>query len=280
MNRKYSRHIWIWQTIVSPHMAGLATALVRSGCNVTYVAEQIMTKDRELQGWSPPALHDVRFELASSSESIRRLVMSAPADSIHICPGVRGHGLIGLAQKALVRRHLQQWIMMETVDDAGWRGALKRPEYRRLFMRRREQVRGVLGIGHSTPDWVVARGMPSNRVFPCAYFLPKLPPARPDSLGRSERFRFLSVGHLIKRKRLDFLKGALRLMPSADFELAVIGSSPLEGRLRALAAEALPGRLDWIGPLPMASVPSEMASADCLVLPSRYDGWGPWYRRP
>src|SRR5450755_762051 len=162
MNRNLPRHIWIWQTIVSPHMAGLATALVRHGCSVTYVAEQVMTADRILLGWSPPPLDSVRLEFASAPASIVKLVASARPDSIHICQGIRSNGLIGLAQKALARRHLPQWIVMETVDDAGWRGALRRLEYRRLFMHRRGQVQGVLGIGHSTPGWIAARGMPSN----------------------------------------------------------------------------------------------------------------------
>jgi glycosyltransferase involved in cell wall biosynthesis len=274
MNRNLPMNIWIWQTIVSPHMAGLATALVRHGCGVTYVAKQAMTADRALLGWSPPLLDNVRLEFASAPASIAKLVASARPDSIHICQGIRSNGLIRLAQRALARRHLPQWIVMETVDDAGWRGALKRLEYRRRFMQRRGQVQGVLAIGHSTPGWIVARGMPSNRVFPFAYFLPNPEPVRPESPDRVGRFRFLFVGHLVERKRLDFLIEALRRMPTRGFELVVVGTGPLEDELRALAAEALPGRSDWVGRLPLDAVPSEMTNADCLVLPSRHDGWG------
>src|SRR5437016_5885593 len=274
MNRNLPRHVWIWQTTVSPHMAGLAIALVKHGCCVTYVAEQVMTADRILLGWSPPLLDDVRLEFASAPASIVRLVASACPDSIHICQGIRSNGLIRLAQKALARRRLPQWLVIETVDDAGWRGALKRLEYRRLFMHRRGQVRGVLGIGHSTPGWIVARGMPSNRVFPFAYFLLNHEPAHLVSPDRAGRFRFLFVGRLDENKRLDYLIEALRRMPTPDFELVVVGTGPLEHELRALAAEALPSRLDWVGRLPLDAVPSEMANADCLVLPSRHDGWG------
>lgn len=31
--------VWFWQRIVSPHMAGLASALAKRGCQVVYVAE-------------------------------------------------------------------------------------------------------------------------------------------------------------------------------------------------------------------------------------------------
>ncbi len=255
-------------------MAGFATALATRGHDVTYVAEQTMTADRVVQGWSPPPLENVRLEIAPSPASVDKLVASAPEDSIHFCGGVRGNGLISQSQVALARRHVRQWIVIETVEDAGWLGVVKRLEYRRLLMYRRKQVQGVLAIGHLTPDWVVARGMPANKVFPFAYFLPGPGTALSNSLKRTGRFRFLFVGQFIERKRLSFLIEAFRRMPTADFELAVVGSGPLEASLRAMATVVLPGRLDWVGQLPLEAVSSEMVDADCLVLPSRHDGWG------
>ena len=87
-------------------------------------------------------------------------------------------------------------------------------------------------------------------------------------------FRFLFVGQLIERKRLGVLLDCMRALAVRDFRLVVVGSGPLEGLLRALAANALPGRVDWVGSLPMEAVANEMVRADCLVLPSRHDGWG------
>lgn len=268
------RRIWLWQNIISPHMASLAVALARHGCDVVYVAQQSMSEDRVQQGWSSPSLDGVRLELMPSAESVRQLVGSAPPDSIHICSGIRSNGLISLAQRALARRQLQQWIVIETVEDAGWRGTLKRLEYRRLFMLRARQVRGVLGIGHSTPAWISARGMPENKAYPFAYFLPTLPATGHGPTRMPGRFRILFAGQFIERKRLDHLIDALGHLTSLDFELVVVGSGPLEDKLKALADKVLPGRVDWIGRLPLEAVPVEMARADCLVLPSRHDGWG------
>jgi len=42
--------IWIWQGIISPHMMGLAVALTKRGCEVTYVAESEMREDRRRSG--------------------------------------------------------------------------------------------------------------------------------------------------------------------------------------------------------------------------------------
>ena len=44
--------------------------------------------------------------------------------------------------------------------------------------------------------------------------------------------------------------------------------------MRAKAAAAFGPRLEWLGQLPMHEARQRMATADCLVLPSRHDGWG------
>jgi hypothetical protein len=134
-----SRAIWFWQTIVSPHMAGLAAALARQGCEVVYVAERSMTEDRRSQGWTLPDLGSARLELAPTTGAVHALAKTAPVDSTHICQGIRASGWVREAQRALAARGLRQWVLLETVDDTGCRGILKRLEYRRLFMQRREE---------------------------------------------------------------------------------------------------------------------------------------------
>lgn len=267
------RTIWIWQDIVSPHMAGLAAALARQGCEVSYVAEQSMTEDRATQGWTLPDIGGARLRLAPTRAAVHALVEAAPVDSTHVCQGIRGNGLVREAQRALAARGLLQWVLMETVDDIGCRGVLKRLEYRRLFMQWRGRIEGVLAIGHRTLAWVVARGMPAERVFPFAYFLPDLAPI--DRIANcTDRFRFVFVGTFVPRKRLDLFLSALAALNRSDLELVVIGSGPLEGELRHAAETALPGQVRWIGRLMVGEVPKAIAHADCLVLPSRHDGWG------
>jgi glycosyltransferase involved in cell wall biosynthesis len=267
------RAIWFWEGIVSPHMAGLAAALARQGCEVVYVAERPMRDDRVSLGWTVPHLGGARLELAPTTVDVHALVEAAPIDSTHICDGIRGNTLMRAAQRALAARSLLQWVHMETVDDVGFRGALKRLVYRQLFLQWRGRLEGVLATGHHTPEWVVARGMPAERVFPFAYFLPDMAAIERGAYC-TESFRFVFVGQFVTGKRLDLLISALALLRRSDVELVVIGSGPLERKLRAAAEAALPGRVRWIGRLLMNEVPEAVAQADCLVLPSRHDGWG------
>lgn len=281
--------VWFWQRIVTPHMAALAVALAQRGMKVTYVAEKAMSDDRARQGWQLPALPGVDLRLLNERLSVAQVVASASADTIHLCQGIRGNGLIGVAQRRMRRLGARQWIVMEMVDDRGMIGRIKRLDYRLLLSHWRRDWQGVLAIGTHTPSWVVARGMPAERVFPFAYFL-EAPTAGSDSElsaanksleddakeNLSSRLRLLFVGQLISRKRVDLLIEALRRLFDAGFSgfsLEIVGDGQLREGVRQQAA-FLGDRVTWHGAVPMPQARRHMAQADCLVLPSDHDGWG------
>lgn len=266
--------VWFWQRIVSPHMAGLAEALAASGREVTYVAEQQMSAARTEQGWQPPAFVQASLRFAPTADAVRQLALVAPASSIHICQGLRGNGLVGVARRALRSRGLRQWVITETVDDWGWRGPVKRLAYWRLIRQWRSRIEGILAIGHATPAWLAARSMPSSQVYDFAYFLPATPAALPAARDPARPFRLLFVGRLVKLKRIELLLEALTGASHLPFDLTIVGAGPLETELRVLAEAKLPGRVRWLGGQPIGAIPAHMAAADCLVLPSRHDGWG------
>lgn len=279
--------IWFWQRIITPHMAVLAVALARRGIKVTYVAEKMMSDDRAQQGWHPPALPGVNLRLLNERLSVAQVVADAHEDAIHLCQGIRGNGLVGAAQRRMRRLGSRQWIVMEMIDDHGMIGMIKRLYYRLLFLCWRRHWQGVLAIGAHTPAWVVARGMPAQRVFPFAYFLGE-PTTGFESSSTSKMVeekagkspsscvRLLFVGQLISRKRVDLLIEALRRLFDAGFSgfsLEIVGDGPLREGLRQQAA-FLGDRVTWHGAVPMPQARRHMAQADCLVLPSDHDGWG------
>lgn len=266
--------IWFWQRIISPHMVGLAVALARRGRKVTYVAEQAMSADRAKQGWAVPRLADVNLIYIESRMAVKSLVCSATRDSVHICQGIRANGLVANAQRLLASRGLQSWVVMETVNDAVWYGALKRAEYSRLFHKYAASLQGVLACGHRATNWVAERGLPHAMVFPFAYFLPDNNPSATLHRCRPGSFRFVFAGQLIPRKRVDWLINALASLTDQAFELCIVGTGPVEPALRALAAQSLGRPVSWLGQLPLNEVPAVMAQCDCLVLPSVHDGWG------
>lgn len=270
--------IWFWQRILTPHMGALAAAVAERGYSVTFVANARMSANRAAQGWEAPALGKAQFELAISETEIGVLVEAAPIDSIHLCQGLRGNALVGQAQRLIRQRGLRHWAILESLDDSGWAGIIRRALYRNLLRRWGSQLEGVLAIGWNTPEWIAALGLPRARIIPFAYFLSDVGGGgRAEAVAVSQAgrpFRFMFVGQLVKLKRVAALVEALAELNGADVELWVVGGGPLEASLKAQAARLLPGRVNWLGVQPMSAVPALMAQADCLLLPSRHDGWG------
>lgn len=256
-------------------MVYLAEELVKLGCKVTYVAEQDIDLDRADQGWPLLKLRGIRFEFANSEGAMLQLVEASSQDSIHICQGIRSNESISAAQRAMMVRGLRQWVVMETVEDSGWRGFVKRFEYSRLFWLRRSKLQGVLSTGYRTSGWVAARGMCSDRIYPFAYFLKdKKMLIVADDYHKRSPYRFIFVGRLISLKRIDLLINALSELTKYPFEFCIVGSGTEEIALRLLAKSKLDSRVRWLGTLPLHEVSAVMLQADCLVLPSSHDGWG------
>ena len=130
---KPNNSIWFWQRMVTPHMAVLAAALAERGFKVNYVANENLSKERIHQGWKMPELGKVKLLLAPNKDTVIRYALNAPKDSIHLCQGLRGNGLVSYAQRVIRKRNLRHWAMMETVDDTGWTGFIRKILYRILL---------------------------------------------------------------------------------------------------------------------------------------------------
>jgi len=266
--------VYFWQRIVTPHMANLAEALAARGHAVTYVANESLSSDRQQMGWIAPVLNHAELRIASDAQEVTKIVLSAPSDSIHICQGLRGNGLVRIAQQVLAKRRVRQWIIMEMVDDAGFSGFLKRALYRWLLIRRQKTLQGILTIGWETSDWLQALGVSQDRIFPFAYFLSDAISSVKRTCEAALSFRFLFVGQLIELKRVDYLIQALASIDAHELELVVIGDGPMREEWEQMANHLLPNRVHWLGRMSMNEIPQHMINADCLVLPSRHDGWG------
>ena len=81
----------------------------------------------------------------------------------------------------------------------------------------------------------------------------------------------MSVCRLVSEKGVEDLVVALRLLRDrqVDAQLTLVGSGPLEGRLREMAAAlGLDERVDLPGGVPYAEVPALLAASDVFVLAS------------
>jgi hypothetical protein len=160
-----NNEIWFWQRIVTPHMVGLAQELSALGFNVNYVAEQVMHAERLKLGWEVPSVAGVKLHIVESKAKLVELLQQVRPQSVHICQGIRSNGFVMEVQAWLKRMSIRYWVIMETVDDRGLGGIVKRLEYRRLFYLKRNDIKGVLAIGHRTTDWLISRGVDKTLFF-------------------------------------------------------------------------------------------------------------------
>lgn len=90
--------------------------------------------------------------------------------------------------------------------------------------------------------------------------------------GAANRPLFVTVAHLVPRKRVGVLVDALRLRPDLDVRLEVAGDGPeLESLRRQSAGD---DRIEWLGALPASGVGDLLSRADAFLFPSREDVFG------
>ncbi len=264
-----------WQSMISPHQAGLVRALAnRKDCTVTYVAAETVEASRAAMGWQEPGLGAATLKLAETPADIAAAAAGFGADALHICQGFRGNGVIEHALPALADRDARIAVMMEAVDRRGPTGWLKKPLYQRRVQRYRDKVEFCLAIGTEAEEFVSECGFPRDRIYPFSYFLSPLnQPAAHTK--QSSTHRVLYVGKLIELKRVDLLIEAFGVLNLPDVRLSIVGTGPLEQKLRALAGkQPNSGAIEWLGTMKNDAVQRLIAESDCLVLPSEYDGWG------
>ncbi len=275
---KFSQQIWFWQTMLTPHMGALADSLAEYGHRVVFVANEGMSKERLIQGWQKIKLSKATIKFAKNKKTAIRFAREAPINSIHLCQGLMNNDQVGDAQRILRKRGLRHWVMIEKIDDEGWKGKVKVILYNILFSYWKKYLEGVLAIGYGTKNWIVKRGMKKSRVFSFAYFLKESKfNERKIQLrvnNKNQRYRFIFVGRLVKSKKIDLLINAIAGLKLRKIELWIVGDGPEKERLYSLANLLLPGRVYWLGTLPMSKISKMIRQADCLVLPSSHDGWG------
>jgi glycosyltransferase involved in cell wall biosynthesis len=94
-----------------------------------------------------------------------------------------------------------------------------------------------------------------------------LPPCSPAQAGP---LTLLAYGRFTQQKGFDLLLRALRLLPTANLRLLLVGDGPQRAELAALAA-ADP-RIELRAA--QRDIPALLAQVDAVVIPSRWEPWG------
>lgn len=133
----------------------------------------------------------------------------------------------------------------------------------------------VWGIGRKAVEWYRDNSRAPVRSFPYFSDLATLLAISRPTSGRTKPPRFLFAGKLVPRKGIDLVLHSTEslIREGVSFELSIAGDGDLRPQVMELA-DRHPSRVKYEGFKEIDEMPDLFMSADVLLCPSRYDGWG------
>lgn len=179
---------------------------------------------------------------------------------------------VGTLKSWLWSRFANVPLIIWSGSEGEQRGVLGRA-YRTFLARR---VEGAVCYGSRARKYVTSLGIPENKTWlalntvDVEYFRSRRrKPATPP--------RFVYVGDLVERKRVDLLLRAAGELSKRrqDFVLQIIGSGPLEEEMRRMANDlGISDLVRFEGYQPNDEVPRYLSEATAFLFPTDRDIWG------
>ncbi len=263
-----------WQNMLSHHQAAHIKALTAQGHDVVIAADQPLSADRRMMGWTAPDFGQARVIVAPDPADIDRLVATTAGEGVHIVGGYRGYRIGRLAIHSCLIHKARVGLMAEAGNPQGVHGILRLLLWRLHWAQFGRQLDFVLAMGDMGVRWFTRCGYARHKCFPYGYFVepPALPEVEPSS---SNLIEFAYVGQCIGRKGLDIALRALAALASHGWHFTVMGDGPARESLQRLAVDLGIATQVTFRPFSDANaVYRQISGSDLLLLPSRFDGWG------
>lgn len=268
--------IVFWHGYLMFHQAPYIRELARMpGTEVHWCVHELLPAAYRERGYPLPDTGAVHVHVAPSDSQMEQLL--AQAGSVHVFFGLRGMPLSARAFKASLGRDVHRFLMSENRYEPGLRLLPRWLVYGVDALRYRNALDGVFCIGyygrHGGRRFFSRCGYPKDKLLPFLHMVEALEQApTPRTHGT---LRFIYVGQLIPRKRVDLLLRAFARLKEMPRSLQIVGAGPAEDALRRMADSAgLRDTVEFRRGMSNAQVREAMSDSDILVLPSRFDGWG------
>ena len=278
-------HLVFWQPIPSFHQEGFLTALAQADwvASVTLKYESALSEQRRQSGWRTGEFNGVRLQTIRTEE-----VPVNTSGYVHFFTGFDTHpGVWGAFHRLPRIAHARRFAFAEAPEALGIAGAARRLKYKRASVRIASRLDGILAIGQLGVDFYRSVLPPTVPVHQFGYYDVSLAALsrldRPNTLvdrpSISEQhptpYRFLCVGQLIRRKGVDRFLRALSELRDTVWQLDIVGAGAQQQALQRQARRlGIEEQICWHPAAPTDALAGYYWAADCLVLPSRWDGWG------
>jgi len=269
---------WIfWQVVPSPHLAPFFRELARklgSSGVVHCVFERPVPQERLDLGWALPDYGDALVVIQPEPAEVEALLDARDSRTHHFFSGLVMSRWLRDCYKHASSNPGVCGIITESRDNRGLKGLLRGLHSQVIERSWRASSSMVFAMGGQGVSWLAAIGYSPTILFPFAYVV-DLPTRTMPHTGKRDCVKFVFVGKLEPRKNVGLL---LKTFLGKDFEqceLVIVGDGPDRRVLEKRVADSpWATRVQFSGALPNESVRTVLCNADCLVLPSHYDGWG------
>lgn len=265
-----------WHPYLMFHQAAYIRALADLPGNTVHwcVQEELPSFYRD-RGYPVPDMGRVQVHVGPEPAFIAQLARLP--DSVQVFFGLRGFPLPPAAFRASLGARVHRFLMTENRYEPGAQLLPRWALYTWDALRFRRHLSGVFCIGHTGryggARFFSACGYPRQRIVPFLHVVDDTPV--PHAPAQRHHREILYVGQLITRKRVDLLLTTFSQLGVPAARLRIIGKGEEEANLKRIATQlGIADRVDFAGGMPNAQIVAAMASADVLVLPSRFDGWG------
>lgn len=277
--------VW-WESSITDHqLYTLKELSCLQGVNLRVFALRSEANDRKKQGWTSSDLSLVNGKVIGICPLIFIIrLFYRDSNSSHVFGGPFDSWLITLALFVSLIRGKKTFVLTEPFSpiSAGllndnrrfllpFIGMLRSIKHRILWMCIRSRVDGVFAISRLAITQLKRFGVHESKLFPFGYFVPAISvPSSDTTRVYGDVIKLIFVGTINKTKGIDLAVTAIDVLNRMGRKISLDVYGPGDvGQL------GLPkSRVTYKGMIQFGHSQSVIADYDCLILPSRYDGWG------
>jgi len=272
--------IVFWQNMLSYHQSVYIRALSnRKNIRVMLIVQEDIPKMRKGMGWDIPDFGNAEILIHPEKAKIYQILKETEHDSVHIFSGIRAYPLVRNAFLQSLSFNTIRGIISESADLRGLEGVFRLGLGKLEAFRFHNKIDFILAIGDLGAQWFQKCGFPKKKIYPFGYFVEK------SDLNKSyfnqynecinNKFHFIFIGQLIKRKGVDILLKALSGLKEKNWVLDIIGDGKERKNIEDLCKILnLSNHIKFRGIKKNVETIEFLKTADLLILPSRFDGWG------
>jgi glycosyltransferase involved in cell wall biosynthesis len=276
LRRKIRTYVF-WMNIQSFHLSAFVRALAeRPNAEVWFGFEEDLPVERKKLGWNLPDFGKAKLFDSRDPAQFESLVSRDGADTCHAFGSYFQLPRAGAAFRRLKSKPCSRVWISEAFNYFGFKGWLRTQRVRWLALTEaRTHFDHVFAMGELGTDFFRRAWLRPQQLREFAYTVEFPPIDFYQPTTNNQQLNILYVGQLIHRKGVDLLLNVLQEIDPTKWSLKIVGDGPESYALQALSKKnALTNNVQFCGVVPNHSIQAYISSADVLVLPSRWDGWG------